>query len=262
MITGPASGVRDRRIVGGFGWLARVCHDAAMADTRRPALVGLLAPMPSEMSPLAKELSLSREDDARVYRGKAGAIGLIGARTGIGTKRARDATARLLDTAPVEHVIVVGIAGGMGASKVGDVLFPEVVALKDTRAEFRASPIGDIALSGRLVTHDDFDLGPDETARLVDDGYIAVDMETAAIAEVCAQRGCPWTAVRAISDLVGVTPGDVIDLANPDGSPNIGASLKYLLTKPWQIPKLVRLAVDSQKAANAAARAAGRALRS
>src|SRR5215831_2059875 len=132
-----------------------------MADTR-PALVGLLAPMPSEMSPLAKELSLLRDDDARFYRGKVGAIELIGARTGIGTKRARDATARVLDAAPVEHVVVVGIAGGMGETKVGDVLCPEVVALKDTRAEFRASPLGDVAPSGRLVTHDDFDMGPDE----------------------------------------------------------------------------------------------------
>jgi nucleoside phosphorylase len=237
-----------------------VCDDAVMPDAR-PALVGLLAPMPSEMSPLARALSLSRAEGTRVYRGEAGAVELIGARTGIGTKRARDATARLLDAAPIEHILIVGIAGGMGTSKVGDVLFPEVVTLKDTRAEFRATPFGNISPRGRLVTHDDFDLGPDETQQLVDDGYVAVDMETAAVAEVCERRACPWTAVRAISDLVGVTPGDVIDLANEDGSPNIGASLRYLVTKPWRIPKLVRLGFDSQKAAAAAAQAAARAVR-
>ena len=197
--------------------------------------------MPSEMSPLAKELDLTRVDDARVYRGKVGSTELVGARTGIGTQRARDATARLLDTAPIEHLIVVGIAGGMGPSKVGDVMYPEVVMLKDTRTEYRSTPIGGIVPSGRLVSHDDFDMGPEETQRLVDDGFFAVDMETAAIAEVCEQRGCPWFAVRAISDLVGVTPGDVIGLANADGTPNIGASLRYLVTKPWRIPKLVRL---------------------
>ena len=82
-------------------------------------------------------------------------------------------------------------------------------------------------------------------------------METAAIAGVCEQRGVPWSAVRAISDLVGVTPGDVIGLANPDGTPNVGAAIKYLVTKPWRIPKLVRLARDSTQAAAAAVAAAG-----
>jgi adenosylhomocysteine nucleosidase len=113
---------------------------------------------------------------------------------------------------------------------------------------------------GRLVTHDDFDMQPAECAALVADGFIAVDMETAAVAGVCERRGVRWSAVRTISDLVGVTPGDVIGLANPDGSPNVGASIRYLVTKPWRIPKLVRLGLDSQRAASGAAAAASRSL--
>jgi hypothetical protein len=114
---------------------------------------------------------------------------------------------------------------------------------------------------GKLVTHDDFDMGPDEANALIADGFIAVDMETSAVAAVCEKRGVPWSAVRAISDLVGVTPGDVIDLANPDGTPNIGASLKYLVTKPGRIPYLVRLGRDSVRAANGAAASAANSLR-
>jgi hypothetical protein len=136
------------------------------------------------------------------------------------------------------------------------VLYPEIVVDKDSGTEYHAHALPGVQLRGRLVTHDDFDMQPDETAALVDKGFIAVDMETAAIARVCEARGVPWTAVRAISDLVGVTPGDVIDLANPDGSPNIGASMRYLVTKPWRIPRLVKLARDSFKAANAAAHGA------
>ena len=97
---------------------------------------------------------------------------------------------------------------------------------------------------------------PAERDALVADGFIAVDMETAAVAGVCERRGVPWSAVRSISDLVGVTPGDVIGLANPDGTPNVGASIRYLLTKPWRIPQLVRLGLDAQGAANGAAAAA------
>jgi hypothetical protein len=64
--------------------------------------------------------------------------------------------------------------------------------------------------------------------------------------------------VRSISDLVGVTPGDVISLANADGTPNVSASMRYLVTKPWRIPRLVRLGLDSTRAARAAAQAAAR----
>src|SRR5262249_5716318 len=153
--------------------------------------------------------------------------------------------------APIEHVIVCGIAGGMGPSEVGDVLFPEIVVDKVTRTEYRSQPLGGIVPGGKLVTHDDFDMGPDETNALIADGFIAVDMETSAIAAVCEKRGVPWSAVRAISDLVSVTPGDVIDLANADGTPNVGASVKYVVTKPWRIPRLLRIGYDSVKAANA-----------
>jgi len=225
-----------------------------MSDSDRPTRVGLLAPMPSEFGPLVKALSLQRA--ASGYTGAAGAIALVAGKTGIGTRLAAEATERMLDTADVDHVMVVGIAGGMGASKVGDIIYPEVVVDKATGAEYRPSPLSEVESRGRLVTHDDFDMQPAERDALVADGFIAVDMETAAVAGVCERRGVPWSAVRSISDLVGVTPGDVIDLANPDGTPNIGASIKYLVTKPWRIPRLVRLGLDSQRAATGAARAA------
>jgi len=230
-----------------------------MSNVDRPLRVGLLAPMPSEFGPLVKALALHRGESG--VTGAAGPIELVAAKTGIGTRRAAEATERLLDTAAVDHVMVVGIAGGMGSSQVGDVIFPEVVVDKATGAEYHPSPLHAVESHGRLVTHDDFDMQPAERDALVAGGFIAVDMETSASAGVCERRGVPWSAVRSISGLVGVTPGDVIGLANPDGTPNVGASIRYLLTKPWRIPKLVRLGLDSQRAAKGAAEAAARLLR-
>jgi adenosylhomocysteine nucleosidase len=224
----------------------------------RPQRVGLLAPMPSEFGPLVKACALERTESG--WGGTAGSIQLVAGKTGIGTRLAAEATERLLDSAPIDHVMVVGIAGGMGPSKVGDLIFPEVVVDKDSGAEYRPSPLGDVQSHGRLVTHDDFDMKPAECEALVAAGFIAVDMETAAVAGVCERRGVKWSAVRAISDLVGVTPGDVIGLANPDGTPNVGASIRYLVTKPWRIPKLVRLGMNAKGAANGAAAAAARSL--
>ncbi|HEV7525434.1 MAG TPA: hypothetical protein VGP92_10735 [Acidimicrobiia bacterium] len=231
-----------------------------MNDDRKPSRIGLLAPMPSEFAPLVKACALERTDSG--WGGTAGAIRLIAAKTGIGTRLAAEATERLLDSAPLDHVMVVGIAGGMGPSKVGDIVYPEVVVDKASGKEYRPSPLREVASHGRLVTHDDFDMQPAERDALVADGFIAVDMETAAVAGVCERRGVSWSAVRSISDLVGVTPGDVIGLANPDGTPNVGASIRYLLTKPWRIPRLVRLGLDSKKAATGAAEAAARMLQS
>jgi nucleoside phosphorylase len=227
-----------------------------MNDGERPARIGLLAPMPSEFAPLVKAFALQRGEAG--YRGTAGSIELVAGKTGIGTKLAAEATERMLDAHDVAHVLVVGIAGGMGPSRVGDVVYPEVVVDKATGAEYVPSPLSDVPARGRLVTHDDFDMSDDERDALVADGFIAVDMETAAVAGVCERRGVAWSAVRSISDLVGVTPGDVIGLANADGTPNVGASIRYLVTKPWRIPRLVRLGLDSTRAATGAAQAAAR----
>jgi nucleoside phosphorylase len=227
-----------------------------MSDGQRPARIGLLAPMPSEFAPLVKAFALQRGESG--YDGTSGPIELVAGKTGIGTKLAAEATERMLDTRGVEHVMVVGIAGGMGSSRVGDIVYPEVVVDKATGVEYRPSPLSDVPSRGRLVTHDDFDMTDDERDALVADGFIAVDMETAAVAGVCERRDVPWSAVRSISDLVGVTPGDVIALANADGTPNVGASIRYLVTKPWRIPRLVRLGLDSTRAAKGAANAAAR----
>jgi adenosylhomocysteine nucleosidase len=232
-------------------------------STPWPARVGLIAPMPSELRPLVKALALRRvkPDDTSMYVGFAGETELVATTSGMGTQLAAEATNRLLDTTPVDHVIVVGIAGGMGTSKVGDLIEPTVVVDKASGAEYAPHYLDDaVAPAGKLVTHDDFDMKPDETARLIADGFVAVDMETAAVAAVCEQRNVPWSPVRVISDLVGVTPGDVIDLANPDGTANTRAALRYLLRHPLRIPKLLRLGRESMAAANKAAATAARTL--
>lgn len=232
-------------------------------STSWPGRVGLIAPMPSELRPLIKALSLQRvkPDDKSMYVGVAGDTELVATTSGMGTKLAAEATERLLDTTPVDHVLIVGIAGGMGTAKVGDLITPTVVVDKDSGREFAPDYLDDAPTpQGKLVTHDDFDMGPNEKDRLVADGFVAVDMETAAVAAVCVARGVKWSPVRVISDLVGVTPGDVIDLANADGSPNMKAGILYLLKHPTRIPKMLRLGRESMAAANKAAATVARTL--
>jgi nucleoside phosphorylase len=237
----------------------------AAAEPAAPVRIGLVAPMPSELRPLVKALGMKRvrDDDPTMYVGIAGTKELVATTSGMGTKLATEATERLLELLPFDHVMVVGIAGGMGASAVGDVIAPEVVVDDVSGAEFRPTYLDPSTMvRGKLVTHDDFDMSAERTAQLVRDGFVAVDMETAAVGAVCERRNTPWSVVRVISDLVGVTPGDVVDLAHADGSPKLVAGVRYMFRHPTRVPGLLKLGRESIVAANTAAATAARELRS
>jgi adenosylhomocysteine nucleosidase len=220
--------------------------------------VGLLVPMRSELAPVVRAGRLAREEQsgAVVHRGTVGGTEVVATLTGIGTARARAATARLLDAEEVDHVVVSGIAGGIPPHvEVGDLVVPSVVVDADGN-EHRATALGAALLEGRLRTSDDFHVDAEAIDRLARAGVVAVDMETAAIAAECDARGVPWTAFRGISDMAGDTPAAVLTLTGPDGSPRIGAALRYLATHPRQLGYFRRLARDAGHAAAAAADAA------
>jgi nucleoside phosphorylase len=230
--------------------------------------VALLAPMPSELAPLRRPLSLRREGSGptALYRGGLGGMKMVAALSGIGTAAAARATERVLDAGPADHLLVVGVAGGIGSSvRVGDAILPERVVDLASGASFRPDPLGRGAPRGTLLTSDRLLVDRAELARLADPaafGAIAVDMETAAVAAVCERRGCPWSAFRAISDCAddGSVDAAVAALARPDGSADLPAALRLVLRQPWRVPQLVRLGRGLARATRAAAAAALRAL--
>src|SRR5688500_9917894 len=102
--------------------------------------VALLAPMKPELRPLLKRLPLEREERGGMvlHTGTVDGVDIVATRTGIGTALATEVTEELLDTVDVDHVIVVGIAGGVGPDvDIGDLILPEVVILGDTGSEHR-----------------------------------------------------------------------------------------------------------------------------
>jgi adenosylhomocysteine nucleosidase len=224
--------------------------------------VGVLAPMPSELAPVVKTMRLTRSDasEPTVHLGTVGAVDVIAMRTGMGLTLATDATNALLDAYDVDHVLVVGIAGGIGDARVGDVLRPVTVVDRSSGTRYDATALaGD--LDGVVSCSDEFLVDPERVAALVADGVRALDMETSAVAAVCVARAVPWSAVRVISDLSSDHPDDsVLDLAHPDGTPNARAAIPFLLKHPGRIPGLVRLGRDSMRAARAAAAEAHRQL--
>ena len=221
--------------------------------------VAVLTPMPSELRPVVKVMALTARGDG-VYVGPVGSVDVVAMRTGMGFARATDAVTRLLDGEAVDHVMVVGIAGGIGATRVGDIVCPAVVVSGATEASFIATPIGRV--NGTISSSDEFVVDPDRIDALVNAGVRAVDMETSAIAAVCEARGCAWSAVRVVSDrATDHSDTAVLGLAHPDGSPNVRAALTFMATHPTRIPGLLRLGRDATKAAKRAASEATRRIR-
>ena len=226
-------------------------------------MIAVLTAMRSELRPFVRAAGLARTGD--VWSGTLGRYEVAASTMGVGMVGAAEAAERVVKGADVERVLVVGIAGGIDARlPIGHVVVPEVVVDGATGAEHRPAPWAQVEPHGRLVTYHDFQTDPELMARLQREGYAAIDMETAAVAAVCEQHGCPYTVFRAISDdaVKGTVDPAVAALARPDGSPDLGAALRYALRHPWRVPGLVALGRDSDHAARAAAAAAVAALRS
>jgi adenosylhomocysteine nucleosidase len=232
-----------------------------MATSNR-VRVGVLAPMKSELRPVVKAFSLqpAQINGVAVHTGVVGNADIVATTTGIGTALATTATERLLELGDFDRVMVVGIAGGVGPSVgIGDIVIPEVVFDGQGGKEYRPAPIDGPAPRGSIVTSDDFIVEPERLAQLIASGVIAVDMETGSVAAVCAQRGIPWSTVRAISDRAEDGDIEMIALANADGSPNGKAVASYFARHPSRIPYMLKVGKGAMTAAKNAATTAAAA---
>jgi adenosylhomocysteine nucleosidase len=221
--------------------------------------------MPSELRPLQKALSLRRttDDDRSFHTGTFAGRDVVATLTGIGPERAAQRAEELLARYDVEHLVVIGVAGAMGADvAVGDVVIPEVVVDLADGAEFRPSPGEATPTSGRLVTCAEYITDTEVLSRIRSEGATAIDMETAAIARVCEAQGCEWSVFRGISDDAFDPAIDdaVAGLARPDGTPDLAAVTRYVAGNPTRIRLLARLGRDLKAATNGAVAAALRAI--
>lgn len=222
--------------------------------------LAILTAMPSELRPVVRSLGLRRTTVAglTVHEGTLGAHDVVATMTGIGTKLATRVTEQLLAAIPVDHVAIVGIAGGVSTeSVIGEVITPELVVDATTGSEHRPAPVGGVTPHGTIRTGDDLILDVGAHAAMRADGIVALDMETASIAAVCERHGTPWSAFRAISDrsVDGLIDEHIMDLTRPDGSANLPAVMRLLARRPWEIRRLARLGRDASTATSAAAAA-------
>ena len=93
---------------------------------------------------------------------------------------------------------------------------------------------------------------------ILEAGFGAVDMEAAAVAEVCEAAGVDWSVYRGISDRPDehIVDQAVFALSRPDGSADLLAVGKYVARDPRRGKALAHLNRCMELAAKAAADAA------
>ena len=190
--------------------------------------------------------------ELRAFRRHPASAGVASAIVGIGPDRAEHGLRRALDErSDIEHVVIIGIAGGVGEQvHIGDLVVPATVIDGRTGAELRPQPLGAHVARHALHTSGRFITDRDELDALAARGVVALDMETAAVGAVCEERGLRWSVLRAISDHVDHLPVDpaVLGLTSHDGAPRPAAVARYLVTRPHRIPGLIRVARGTQRA--------------
>lgn len=223
--------------------------------------VAFVCALPMERQPIERRLGLRRTSvdglDARL--GSRDGRDVVAIATGMGTLLARNRTERLLDAFTIDAVVVVGITGAVhDATPIGTLVVPEVVIDAATGAAHRPSPLAGLPAFGTMWTTDALVTDDAELAALRERGVVSLDMETAAVAEACEQRGVPWSVVRAVSDRATdpVIDDALVALIGRDGAPDVRAITRYVVRHPGRIRHLARLGRASKLASEAAAAAA------
>jgi adenosylhomocysteine nucleosidase len=217
--------------------------------------------MRPELKAVVRAGALARDGDGGPFshHGVVGDWSVRAGVSGMGPAAARAATEAVLSNGPVDHIMVVGIAGGLDpALPVGALFVPDRVQLHPDGPLFRSHPIAPRVAVGGLMTTDGLFSDDEVWLPILNAGFGAVDMEAAGVAEVCEREGIDWSVYRGISDRPDehIVDQAVFGLSKPDGSADIGAVLKYLSRDPRRMKALAHLNRCMQVAATVAAEAA------
>jgi hopanoid-associated phosphorylase len=80
-------------------------------------------------------------------------------------------------------------------------------------------------------------------------GAVAVDMESHIVASVAQRHAIPMAAIRVITDPAGrALPKSALAAMRPDGTTDFPAMMHHLFKNPWELPRILRTALDARAA--------------
>jgi adenosylhomocysteine nucleosidase len=212
-----------------------------------PAKVAIVAALEREVRPLIKHWrTVEREYDGRRYKFfEQGRAALVCG--GIGPKAARRATEAIIHLYAPVLVQSVGFAGALDSTlKVGTVLTPiSVIDVQDgSRIEAGGGHwvVVSVAQTASVA----------QKAKLAEAyGAHAVDMESAAVARGARAHDIAFVGLKAISDEVDFALPSLERFIAADGRFRSLPFTAFLAVRPWLWRRLIQLARNSAKAANA-----------
>jgi len=167
----------------------------------------LVAADPMEFRAILAVTETPRKVSAAVDWGRTGRMNgheVFLVANGAGWKRAAEATDAACAEFPPDRVISTGFCGALDPQlHVADVVEGTAVASGSRR--FNALPVagkGTVRM-GIVCTIDHVAGTAEEKRALRANGFSAVEMEAAGVAERAAARGLPFSCVRAVTDLAG-----------------------------------------------------------
>ena len=237
------------------------CPERCRRSPEAVARIAFVCAMPMELRPLAKLLALRKEgaEGETFHTGTLGTHSVFAKVTGMGPKLAGQNALSLIEATTPDHLVVFGIAGALDEeTRIGHVVQPELVVDASTGAERRPMHLGDRPPAGKMWTTDEVITDLEVLHELRRRQVVALEMETAAIAEICDKREIPWSVFRAISDHAtsAMLDSAVFSLLNADGTTNWPSVARFAVRHPRRIPRVTRFAVDANLAARKAAEAA------
>lgn len=179
--------------------------------------------------------------------------GSLLALSGIGRAAAAAAAQALVD-AGVSALMTFGMAGGLDpALKPGSVVIPrEVISPDGTRyAACRAwreqvaaavSALRAVSEGNLLTSTQAIETPADKAAAFHTTGAAAVDMESAAVAEIAAKHNLPFIAVRVIVDTAADMLPRAVVAASRAGKVQLARLIGGLILAPREIASMIRLA--------------------
>lgn len=217
----------------------------------------------AEFGPLRSRL---RDSTPLGLDGLVGSCGRVGSRrvtlvkTGVGMRRARDTAGRALDALRnVDLVASTGVAGALEHGlQVGAIVLANRLMTRSEesfqpqrildvtpqpfRSFARALEADDIAYStgGLLTSRRAIATVADKRLAAVQSGAVAVDMESAVIAEEAHRRGLPFVCLRTILDAAGDELTSAV-LTDENGRVRPLAAAKTMVTNPSMLIGAARL---------------------
>ena len=239
------------------------------------ATIGIIAAMPQENAALLRcigKRERTRLDPFRCFRFQLSGHKCLLVTSGMGIQRAAQATQALLKAITPQFLVSFGIAGAVQKYlQIGDVVvarntcllengvtghFWPLAALSETAWEAASQALQPRAarlVHGTAITTRGSQVILQQTQELPNP---VLEMETAGIAQVAAEKGIPLLSLRAVSDgPQAPIPLDLEALMDEDANLRIGKLIGMVLRQPRILLQSRQMMQNSRKAADHAAMA-------